>query len=38
MSEMHVKAIKERKLEVDEEDREKVFLQQQVVKTRNESM
>jgi hypothetical protein len=28
MSEMHQKAIKERKLQVDEEEREKVFLQE----------
>ena len=37
MSEMHKKAIKERKLMNDEEKREKTFLQQQVQKARNES-
>lgn len=37
MSEMHQKAIKERKLQVDEEEREKVFLQEQIIKARNES-
>ena len=37
MSEMHKNAIKEKKLEVHEEEREKVFLQRQVIKARNDS-
>lgn len=37
MSEMHKVAIKEKKLEVHEEEREKVFLQRQVIKARNDS-
>lgn len=37
MSEMHQKAIKSKKIEVDEEEREKVFLQEQIIKQRNES-
>ncbi len=37
MSEMHQKKIKEKKLQVDEEDRDKVFLQEQIIKCRNES-
>ena len=37
MSEMHKKAIKERRLINDEEKREKIFLQQQVQRARNES-
>ena len=32
---MHQKAIKERKLKVDEFERDKVFLQEQVIKQRN---
>ena len=37
MSEMHQKTIKERKLKVDEQDREKAFLQEQIIKARNNS-
>ena len=37
MSEMHQKKIKEKKLQVDEEDCDKVFLQEQIIKCRNES-
>ena len=37
MSEMHQKAIKSKKIQVDEEEREKVFLQEQIIKQRNES-
>lgn len=37
MSEMHQKAIKEKKLKVSEVERDKVFLQEQVVKARNKS-
>lgn len=38
MSEMHAKAIKEKKLKVGEEDNEKVFLQEQMIKERNRNM
>ena len=34
---MHQKAIKERKLEVDEEEREKIFLKEQIQKVKLES-
>lgn len=37
MSEMHKKESKRKKIEVDEEEREKVFLQEQIIKQRNES-
>ena len=37
MSEMHQKAIKEKKLEVDEEEREKIFLKEQIQKVKLES-
>ena len=37
MSLMHKNAIKSKKIEVDEEEREKVFLQEQIIKQRNES-
>jgi CRISPR/Cas system-associated endoribonuclease Cas2 len=38
MSEMHCKAIKQRKQEVDEEERDKSFLAEQVLKTRKETV
>lgn len=34
---MHQKAIKEKKLEVDEEEREKIFLKEQIQKVKLES-
>ena len=37
MSELHRKEIKSKKLEVDEKERDKVFLQEQLIKARNES-
>lgn len=37
MSEMHSKAIKEKKLAVDEDERDKVFLQEQIIKERNKA-
>jgi CRISPR/Cas system-associated endoribonuclease Cas2 len=38
MSEMHCKAIKQKKLDVDEEERDKVFLAEKVLKTRKETV
>jgi len=37
MSELHRKDIKSKKLQVDEQERDKVFLQEQLIKARNES-
>ncbi len=38
MSEMHSKAIKGKKLDVDTDERDKVFLQEQIIKERNKSV